>query len=159
MDWQQQPGESDKAYAKFLAFRNAGSQRSIMGANGGKPNGGLYRQAHKWRWGERASAWDASLRERTDEELVDRMVPARHKLADKADALIERLWDPGIGEATLALSRLTTVYATALGIPRADPPRGNDLTPEQFEVNLRAIYPGENADDGRDDRDGSDGDD
>ena len=93
MDWQQQPGESDKAYAKFLAFRNAGSQRSIMGANGGKPNGGLYRQAHKWRWGERASAWDASLRERTDEELVDRMVPARHKLADKADALIERLWD------------------------------------------------------------------
>ena len=133
MDWQQQPAESDKAYAKFLAFRNAGSQRSIMGANGGKPNGGLYRQAHKWRWGERASAWDASLRERTDEELVDRMVSTRHRLADEADALLDRLWDEGIGEATLAWSRLTGWgIQGVLGIPNADPPRGNDLTPEQL---------------------------
>ena len=121
MDWKQQPGESGKAYAKFLVFRNAGSQRSIMGANGGKPNGGLYRQAHRWRWGERANAWDASLRERTDEDLANRMVSTRHRLADEGDALLDRLWDEGIGEATLAWSRLVGGFKVVLGIPNADP--------------------------------------
>ena len=166
MDWHQQPGESDKAYRAFLIYRNlsegrtlAGAWEALSGRRRGTVPGHVKRWSIKWDWVARGRAWDRQLQERSDNELADRLIGVRHRLADETDRLLDRLGDLETLDATLALQRLTAVAKTALGIPNADPHAVDPLTRDGLQVNLRAIEKGENADDGRDDRDGSDGDD
>ena len=71
--WDQQPGESDEAYARFLRYRNLGFKRSFRrayrrylqeldGYTGGLKGlhvpGQWTEDAHLFSWTERAAAWD-----------------------------------------------------------------------------------------------------
>ena len=63
--WEQQPGESDAAYVRFLLYRNLGPARSIDAAYQMMNNEGHQRAPGQWkrdsvthRWQERAQAWD-----------------------------------------------------------------------------------------------------
>jgi hypothetical protein len=67
--WDQQPGEPNRWYARFEHFRLAGPNRSLLGTSNaereqrGKRKGrsipqAWARNASRWRWRERALAWD-----------------------------------------------------------------------------------------------------
>ena len=71
--WEQQPGESNRWYARFERFRLAGPSRSLLGAvNTARQESGKRstrsvsqawaKAARQWRWRERAEAWDAHVR-------------------------------------------------------------------------------------------------
>jgi hypothetical protein len=71
--WEQQPGESNRWYARFERFRLAGPSRSLLGAvNSERQQDGKRstrsvpqawaKAAQQWRWRERAEAWDAHER-------------------------------------------------------------------------------------------------
>ena len=68
--WQRQRGESAKAYSGFRRFRNLGPDRTLTGARSiGR------RCSWRWRWAERARAWDAERFAREDEALLDGRPP------------------------------------------------------------------------------------
>ena len=61
--WEQQPGESSRAFGAFCAYRDLGPRRSLRAAAAafyGRSSAALERQVDKWsgafRWVERASA-------------------------------------------------------------------------------------------------------
>lgn len=82
--WQQQPGEPARWYARFELFRLAGPDRSLLGSvhteeancsrdkRSARVPGAWDQAARKWRWRERAEAWDASRQElvRKEEEAA-----------------------------------------------------------------------------------------
>lgn len=68
--WEQQDGEPDNSFARFLAYRNMGPTRSIDKAfasyveNGSvswRSSGQWYVASSKWNWIARASAYDVHL--------------------------------------------------------------------------------------------------
>jgi hypothetical protein len=58
--YEQQPGESAKAYAAFQAYLGMGPQRSTreVGRKLSKSGALIFRWSSRWRWGERVRAWD-----------------------------------------------------------------------------------------------------
>ena len=71
--WDQQPGEPNRWYARFEQFRLAGPNRSLLGTlnadreQRGKKKarsipGAWTENASRWRWRERAVAWDKQER-------------------------------------------------------------------------------------------------
>ena len=86
--WDQQPDESNAAYARFLAYRNLGPTRSIEKAyqetirNGTKQT----KSNHQWKadstrhnWRDRATAWD-----------VDRLLSQGERTATLYMAAVEK---------------------------------------------------------------------
>src|SRR5690242_6023380 len=88
--WEQQPGESDKAFAAFLIFREMQLPRSATGAYR------IYRKdpsikllpgnwqewSRKWKWGERATAFDKRLdqvRTSVAEKVIEEMTERRYR--------------------------------------------------------------------------------
>jgi hypothetical protein len=72
--WEQQPGEPNRWYARFESFRLAGPSRSLLGgvnadrlARGGSRSRSVpqawAKNAKRWRWRERAQAWDQAQRQ------------------------------------------------------------------------------------------------
>ena len=76
--WEREPGENTRWYSRFEQFRLAGAGRSLLGAvNADRIRQGMKRQdqipgawsraAAKWRWRERAEAWDEFERQKARE--------------------------------------------------------------------------------------------
>lgn len=73
--WERQPGEPNRWYARFEAYRLAGPSRSLLGSvnadrqGRGKKSRSIPQawaaNARRWRWQERAEAWDAFQRQQT----------------------------------------------------------------------------------------------
>src|SRR5216684_2052292 len=86
--WEQQPGESSRAFGAFCAYRDLGPRRSLRAAAAafyGRTSAAVERQFDKWSgafgWVERASAWDRHLdaearraQEEARREMVERHV-------------------------------------------------------------------------------------
>jgi hypothetical protein len=84
--WEQQPGESPRAFGAFRAYRDLGARRSLHAAaetfyGGATP--GRDRQLDRWsrsfRWVERATAWDRHL----DAEACKAQEQARREMAER----------------------------------------------------------------------------
>ena len=62
--WERMPGESDKAFAKFCAYRDMGAGRSLARlcqlhpGNKGWGHRAVEDLCSRWRWVDRARAWD-----------------------------------------------------------------------------------------------------
>jgi len=63
--WERRSGESGKAYEAFRRFRDAGPGRLLAGARPIER-----RWSARWRWAERAAAWDDECWRRDDEQLL-----------------------------------------------------------------------------------------
>lgn len=98
--WERQPGESARAYAAFCIYRDMPprkrSLREVAAKLKGKP--GKYKSvpanismwSAKWRWAERAAAWDEE-RDRQEREAQIRAVKEmRERHAREAMALQEK---------------------------------------------------------------------
>ena len=61
--WERQGGESAKAFAAFIVYRDMGSKRSLreVGQKLGKSSALIERWAALWGWGERVAAFDAHV--------------------------------------------------------------------------------------------------
>ena len=100
--WEQQPGETPRAYAAFCVFRDLGPRRTLAAAAAAyyqRTADSLERQVDKWssafRWVERAAAWDRHLdaqgraaQETARKEMAERHVREARGLQAKA---LERL--------------------------------------------------------------------
>lgn len=78
--WERQPGETSRAYAAFSVYRDLGPQRSLakaLAAAAKKPSNRRHwqRWAAKYRWVERAQAYDDYLdrlaREKAEQERAE----------------------------------------------------------------------------------------
>jgi hypothetical protein len=62
--WERMPGESDRAFSKFCAYRDLGPQRSLLKLrqmhvrDKGWTRPALEYLSNRWRWVARAAAWD-----------------------------------------------------------------------------------------------------
>ena len=100
--WEQQPGESSRAFGAFCVYRDLGVSRSLRAAAAAyyqRVSASLERQIDKWsskfRWVERAGAWDRHLdsqarraQEQARREMTERHVKEARALQSKA---LERL--------------------------------------------------------------------
>jgi hypothetical protein len=79
--WIRRSGESSPAYEAFLAYRDLGRDRSIdraalalkggLSPGDGRPSSGRLRGwSSRWRWVERARAWDAFLQAERDKVAI-----------------------------------------------------------------------------------------
>lgn len=90
--WEQQPGETSKAYAGFAAYRDLGPVcRSATSA--AEEVGGKHRSFRHWHqvflWAERAEAWDKHLDKKSLSAQLRDVVKARKRFEDLGKALQE----------------------------------------------------------------------
>jgi hypothetical protein len=77
--WERMPAESDKAFAKFCAYRDMGPQRSLAklrqlhAGEKGWTRGAIEDLCSRWRWVDRAAAWDDE-QDRARSEAQTRMI-------------------------------------------------------------------------------------
>lgn len=75
-EWERQPGETSRAYAAFCSYRDLGPRRSLAAAYRARKPGSLDERAPghwcewstRFRWVERAAAYDAFLDEQRREQ-------------------------------------------------------------------------------------------
>jgi hypothetical protein len=99
--WDQQPGEPDASYARFLVYRNLGMGRSIDAAakavTGGKKRAGgnWWAEAAARRWHARAEAWDTHVLIAEGRQAVRRYVELLSGMAETgAEALRTKAVQP-----------------------------------------------------------------
>ena len=109
--WQRQTDEPARAFARFEIYRLLGPKRSIDQAYrliaereqlpGRQPSGAFMRQTRKWRWRQRAQAWDAAERERLRGLEEERRFDAREYRLGMIEALMAAIFE-GLQGAQLA---------------------------------------------------------
>lgn len=75
--WEETPGESVEAHRAFLAYRDIEAGRTLEGARKALGKGAGYRRlcerwSSRWRWVDRARAWDDHLRRERDGVAAER---------------------------------------------------------------------------------------
>lgn len=136
--WDQQPGESDQAYTRFLYYRNIGPTRSISKAfykyseEGGetqRSSGTWYAESSQWKWVARAHAYDVHTLQEVGRQAAIKLV---HAIQAYATKVLDSLLDPKIRpenweEACDALTILARFVPadTVNAIVRSDPRDGS----------------------------------
>jgi len=106
-EWDPQPGERPKAYESFRVYRDLGPKRTLLAASqaikgetggkkGGKPPSHIERLASKWRWRERAKAYD-DRHDRIRSETTAAVIAAEAKTdaqvgVERRRTIQESLW-------------------------------------------------------------------
>jgi hypothetical protein len=120
--WQRQQGESGKAFAAFQMYRDMGADRSLarVGQQSGKHVSLLERWSVRWRWFDRAAAWDLHIdterwqaNEREAREMGERHARAAVAMQARALQRLQSL-DPG----HMGARELTYMWETGVKIER-----------------------------------------
>jgi len=138
--WERQPGEPNRWFARFEAYRLAGPARSLLGSvNGERSARGAAKSrsvpqawatnAKRWQWRERAEAWDEFQRQearvaraREVEEMNRRHVQEAKALQGKAVQRLKALDVELLSPAELLryVTESAKLERTALGEPPAN---------------------------------------
>lgn len=98
--WEQQPGESAKAFEAFAAYRDMGAERSVrkVAQKLSKSATQIKEWSAKWRWVERSRAYDRELDKqararavRDVQQMTDRHIRIAMQLQRKALEALEQL--------------------------------------------------------------------
>lgn len=146
-EWERQHGEPPKAWAAFVIFRDMGEERGVTKVR--DVAGGLYRHstllgwAEKFRWVERARAWDnyvdrrrvaAFLKEQ--EEMMRRHVRAGRTLQDRGlEYVEEQLADPEQRAKEMSPSSALRFIDTGVQLERKG--MGVDDETKQADLNVQ----------------------
>lgn len=90
--WERQPGETPKAFAAFVVYRDLDpSVRSVpkAGEKLGKSVGTLERWVYKYKWRERVAAWDAEVERIRTQEHFERIKRMRDRHAELGELMVE----------------------------------------------------------------------
>jgi hypothetical protein len=140
--WQQQPGESARAFGAFAVYRDLGPRRSLRAAAAsfyGRISASLERQVDKWsrafRWVERANAWDQHLaaegckaQEEARREMVDRHVREARALQAKALERLRALCPEELGPTDLLRFIVEAAKLERLALGEPDAVQRHELT-------------------------------
>jgi hypothetical protein len=140
--WEQQPGESARAFGAFRAYRDLGPRRSLPGAAAafyGQTSASGERQFDKWsrafRWVERAAAWDRHLdaegraaQEAARREMADRHVREARALQAKALERLRALRPEELGPSDLLRYIVEAVKLERLALGEPDTVQRQELT-------------------------------
>jgi hypothetical protein len=96
--WDRQPDEPNRWFSRFERFRAAGPSRSLLGTMNSelsdkgaipkaKVSGSWHRASIRWRWRERAEAWDAQERRRVQAARIQQIDEMRSRHIQEAQAL------------------------------------------------------------------------
>jgi hypothetical protein len=96
--WEPQPGEPNRWYARFESFRLAGPNRSLLATvnaerqqRGGRKSKSIpqawAKNAQKWRWRERAEAWDDYQRQEQRASHAQEILDMNQRQLQEAKAL------------------------------------------------------------------------
>jgi hypothetical protein len=135
--WERQPSEPNRWFARFEAYRLAGPGRSLLGSVNAErlcrravkthsiPHAWA-EQARRWRWRERAEAWDEHQRQLARAAHAQAVEEMNHRHVQQAKALqakgLERLRSCGSEELALRdvvrfVVEASKLERTALGQP------------------------------------------
>src|SRR6516165_7624450 len=137
--WERQPGEPNRWFSRFECYRLAGPGRSLQGAvnaekaqEGKKRHvnipGAWSRAAIRWRWRQRAEAWDEHERQKARETHAREIAEMNARHIQEAKALqakaIERLkslelTDVSASDTVRYLTEATKLERTARGEPES----------------------------------------
>jgi hypothetical protein len=146
--WERMSGESNLWYARFEAYRELGSGRSIRklflrykqerGLHAKAVPGRWYAVARRWQWRERAEAWDQAEREMLREQERERRVQSHQRRMDMIDVLLVAVFRAlkradldalDCGEAREWLPTMRMMFKDLLNAQRAE----MELSPDQDE--------------------------
>lgn len=96
--WDRQPGETAKAYAAFVEYRDMGSNRTVRATAEAlsKSEQLIKGWSGKHHWVARVSAWDSMPSRKTEEayeDMAQRIAAQHERLATKLTARLERNLD------------------------------------------------------------------
>lgn len=96
--WDRQQGETSKAYAAFITYRDQGEDRSAQRVADelGKSRTLIQRWCTDWNWIDRAAAWDSMPSRKTEEAYAEMAadIAAQHRaLSDKLMARLSQNLD------------------------------------------------------------------
>lgn len=123
--WYRQPGETDKAYDEFVAYRDSESRRVRDYSNG-------FHNSVRWSWQERVRAWDRHLNAQEAEKMIRYRLDMneRHRAIGRLAQTRAAQWLSGLtdedvrrmkaGEVMKMLEVATTLERTAAQGDRAD---------------------------------------
>ena len=140
--WEQQPGESARAFGAFCAYRDLGPRRSLRAAAAafyGQPSAARERQVDKWsrafRWVERTSAWDRHLdaeacqaQEEARREMAVRHVREARALQAKALERLRALRPEELGPADLLRYFVEAAKLERLALGEPDTVQRHEMT-------------------------------
>src|SRR6266702_972252 len=103
--WDQLPGESKEKFEKFEIFRFLGPFRTVPKAyrkwramqnipSTTATSAAWYGNANKWRWQERANAWDDHVREQHEEDaerILNKGLALSHIRVEKLGKVAEKI--------------------------------------------------------------------
>ena len=122
--WEQQPTEPDRWYSRFELYRDKGGERTLVGTwrrVTGKERGGVdgnwTRHSTRWRWRERARAWDRHLQRLAREEQEQAVVEMGRRAARHAVALQGVLMLPAKAIARLIQTDRDGLLASLMELP------------------------------------------
>jgi hypothetical protein len=144
--WEQQSDEPDESYGRFLIYRGLGPGRSIASAYAHYLNtfrnatprpktpqvpGHWSDDSAKWKWIDRAHAWDVSVLRTYGERLVVRFIGSLDKLAEKtAEALAKDNCRPKRWADVLSAINVLAAYVTP-DAAKALQPAADDAEPKR----------------------------
>jgi hypothetical protein len=140
--WEQQPGESARAFGAFCLYRDLGPRRSLRAAAAafyGRTSAASERQVDKWSrafgWVERASAWDRHLdaearkaQEEARREMVERHVREARALQAKALERLRALCPEELGPGDLLRYIVEAAKLERLALGEPDTVQRHELT-------------------------------
>jgi hypothetical protein len=140
--WEQQPGETSRAFGAFCRYRDLGPRRSLRAAAEafyGRTSAASERQIDKWShafsWVERAGAWDRHLdaearkaQEEARREMVDRHVREARALQAKALERLRALCPDELGPADLLRYVVEAAKLERLALGEPDAVQRHELT-------------------------------
>ncbi len=118
--WDQQPGESHKAFTAFKLYLDQGDKRSLkaVGRKLGKSTVVIERWSVRWHWQDRLRAWIAHVQEVEAAALEDRARKEAAGWARREQEFRERRWAIGaalLGKADAMLQFPVATTKTADG--------------------------------------------
>ena len=140
--WEQQAGESARAFGAFAAYRDLGPRRSLHAAAQafyGQTSAARERQLDKWsrafRWVDRANAWDQHLdaearraQAEARRDMVERHVKEARALQAKAVERLRSLRPEELGPAELLRYLVEAAKLERLALGEPDSVQRQELT-------------------------------
>ena len=151
--WLPMPDEPPEWYDHFHTFMSLPPPRTLSAAyrkwtgSDGRPSGAVHEHAKKWRWTERAFAYDQAKREEEAALELARAAAARQhrlqsieKLLDDSVAAIDKadLKDLSKEEARSLLPTLRHFFACAVELQRREMPQNHAPNDDNLSQNANA---------------------
>lgn len=151
--WDRMEGEPNSWYDRFTIYRLLGSRRSIQAAHtqyarqegysSERPPTSWYRQAEKWRWKERAEAWDEAERKAFEVSEQIRRYEARRRRLGMIEAAQEgaykalelaKLDDLSVDQARELLGVIRLLLMDALKAERLEYGESTEIVDNNVEL-------------------------